>query len=41
MFYFYPKNMISQIEFSLPSKRRGFHLITREIVSQLGELPQT
>lgn len=33
--------MIKQIEFSLSARRRGFHLITREIVSHLPDLPQT
>ena len=33
--------MYYQIEFSLQPRQRGFHLITREIVSQLPELPQT
>lgn len=33
--------MINQIEFSLKSKPRGFHLITREIEQQLPELPLT
>ena len=33
--------MIRQIEFSLPERRYGFHLITSQIVSQIGELPET
>jgi len=33
--------MIRQIEFSLPEYRYGFHLITSEILSRLGELPET
>ena len=33
--------MIRQIEFSLPEYRSGFHLITSEILSRLGELPET
>jgi secondary thiamine-phosphate synthase enzyme len=33
--------MIQQIEFSLPEYRYGFHLITSQIISQLGELPET
>ena len=34
--------MIQQIEFSLSAKRRGFHLVTNEIVQQLPKpLPQT
>src|SRR5215510_3629036 len=33
--------MIQQTEFSLPDYRYGFHLITPQIVSQLGILPET
>ena len=33
--------MIQQVYFSLPAFSRGFHLITREVVSQLGPLPET
>ena len=34
--------MIQQIEFTLSAKRRGFHLVTNEIVQQLPKpLPQT
>lgn len=33
--------MISQTEFTLTPKKRGFHLITNEIVSHLPELPET
>ncbi len=33
--------MIKQIEFSLPSYRRGHHLITHLITDQLGDLPKT
>lgn len=33
--------MIQQINCSLPAFSRGFHLITREVVSQLGPLPET
>ena len=33
--------MIQQIEFSLRSRGRGFHLITDEVVSRLPPLPQT
>jgi hypothetical protein len=33
--------MVRQIEFSLPEYRYGFHLITSQIVSRLGELPET
>ena len=32
--------MIKQVEFSLPPFRRGYHLITSQIVKELGELPQ-
>ena len=33
--------MIRQIEFSLPEYRYGFHLITPDVLSRLGELPDT
>ena len=33
--------MIQQIEFSLQEYRYGFHLITSQVISQLGELPET
>ncbi len=33
--------MIKQIEISLAPRRRGFHLVTAEILSQLPELPRT
>jgi secondary thiamine-phosphate synthase enzyme len=33
--------MISQIEFTLRAKNRGFHLITDEVVAQLPKLPET
>ncbi len=33
--------MTKQIEFSLPSYSYGFHLVTPQIVSQLGELPES
>ena len=33
--------MIRQIEFSLPEHRYGFHLITSDILSGIGELPET
>ena len=33
--------MIQQIEFSLKSQKRGFHLITNEIMQSLPELPET
>jgi len=33
-------SMILQVEFNLKQKSRGFHLITNEIVSNLGQLPQ-
>ena len=32
--------MVSQTEFSLPSYKRGFHLITHIIESKLGSLPE-
>lgn len=32
--------MVSQVEFSLSSKKRGFHLFTHEIVRYLPELPE-
>jgi len=33
-------SMIQQIEITLPAYRYGFHLITSQIVSQVGELPE-
>lgn len=33
--------MITQTEFSLSPKRRGYHLITAEIMKNLQQLPQT
>lgn len=33
--------MITQTEIILPSRPRGFHLITRDIISHLPELPRT
>lgn len=33
--------MIFQTEFSLREKRRGFHLVTDEIISHLPQLPET
>ena len=33
--------MTKQYEITLPSFRRGFHLITRHILDQIGELPET
>lgn len=33
--------MTAQIEFTLPSRSRGFHRITDEVLRQLPELPQT
>lgn len=33
--------MIQQVEFSLSAKRRGFHLVTAEVVGHLPALPQT
>ena len=32
--------MVQQVNFSLPAFSRGFHLITREVMSQLGTLPE-
>ena len=32
--------MIQQVEFSLPPYARGYHLVTREILSQLPSLPE-
>ncbi len=32
--------MIKQYEITLPPFRRGFHLITRHLLDQIGELPQ-
>ena len=33
--------MIHQVEITLTPKRRGFHLVTNEIVRQLPKLPKT
>ncbi len=33
--------MIIQVEFQLSPYPRGFHIITREILNQIGQLPQT
>ncbi len=33
--------MLRQVEFSLNPYSRGFHLITREVLSRLGPLPQS
>ncbi len=33
--------MIDQVEFQLSPYPRGFHIITREILNQIGQLPQT
>ena len=33
--------MTHQIEFSLPAFSRGYHLITSEVLRQLGRLPET
>ena len=33
--------MVQQIEITLKPKRRGFHLVTGEILSQLPKLPKT
>ena len=35
------KNMIAQVEITIKPRRRGFHLVTDEIVSQLPTLPKT
>lgn len=32
--------MITQYEFRLEPKKRGFHLVTREVLENLGQLPQ-
>ncbi len=34
-------NLIEQREFKLPAQRRGYHIVTREILQQLPSLPQT
>ena len=33
--------MVRQINFSLPAFSRGFHLITNEVLNQVGALPET
>lgn len=33
--------MVQQLEFTLPNYRRGFHLITNDIVRRLPELPES
>jgi len=33
--------MAYQVEFSIPPQPRGYHVITNEIIRQLGELPKT
>jgi len=33
--------MITQFEITLPEYPRGFHLITRDVLGQLGKLPET
>ncbi len=33
--------MVQQVEFSLPKLERGIHLISKEIIAQLPELPDT
>jgi secondary thiamine-phosphate synthase enzyme len=33
-------SMVTQKEFSLPPYPRGFHMITREVLKELGELPE-
>ena len=37
----YEVDMIQQVEITLKSKSRGFHLVTSEILSQLSKLPKT
>lgn len=32
--------MIKQKQFSLPAYPRGFHMITREVIQELGDLPE-
>ena len=32
---------MQQVEFSLPSYPRGYHVITRQILSNIGQLPKT
>ncbi len=32
--------MIEQIEFTLPSYNRGYHIITNKILTQIGEFPE-
>lgn len=32
--------MVQQFSFSLPPHARGFHLITRKVLAELGDLPQ-
>jgi len=33
--------MITQFEFRLPAKQRGFHIITQEILTEISPLPET
>ena len=33
--------MVKQIEFTLPEYRRGFHIITSQILNKIEELPET
>ncbi len=33
--------MVQQIEFSLPAKPRGFNIITKEVLNEIGNLPET
>lgn len=33
--------MVTHLEFTLPSYGRGFHLVTKEVISHLGHLPQS
>ena len=40
LYYDMTTNMVQQIEIILKPKRRGFHLVTSEILSQLPKLPK-
>jgi secondary thiamine-phosphate synthase enzyme len=33
--------LVKQTEFTLPAQRRGYHIVTREILQRLSSLPQT
>ena len=33
--------MVNQVSFSLPQKPRGFHIITKEVLNEIGNLPET